>query len=45
VKGFLRKIDLDPATLEDVIVGCAYPEASQGNNIARIVSLLAGLPE
>jgi acetyl-CoA acyltransferase len=35
---------VDPATLEDVIAGCAYPEAAQGNNIARIASLLAGLP-
>ncbi|MES2531276.1 MAG: thiolase family protein, partial [Pseudomonadota bacterium] len=34
----------DPALLEDVILGCAYPEASQGNNLARIVGLLAGLP-
>lgn len=30
--------------LEDVILGCAYPEAPQGNNLARVVALLAGLP-
>jgi hypothetical protein len=35
---------LDPATIEDVIVGCAMPEAEQGLNIARIAALLAGLP-
>ncbi len=44
VKGLLQRTDLDPALLEDVILGCAYPEAAQGNNLARIVGLLAGLP-
>ena len=44
VKGLLKRTDLDPALLEDVILGCAYPEAAQGNNLARIVGLLAGLP-
>src|SRR5882762_2283316 len=44
VTGLLTRTDLDPALLEDVILGCAYPEAAQGNNLARIVGLLAGLP-
>jgi acetyl-CoA acyltransferase len=44
VKGLLQRTDIDPALLEDVILGCAYPEAAQGNNLARIVGLLAGLP-
>ena len=44
VRGLLQRTDLDPALLEDVVLGCAYPEASQGNNLARIVGLLAGLP-
>jgi acetyl-CoA acyltransferase len=35
---------LDPAAIEDVIVGCAMPEAEQGMNVARIGLLLAGLP-
>ncbi len=35
---------LDPALVEDVIVGCAMPEAEQGMNVARIGLLLAGLP-
>ncbi len=35
---------LDPARVEDVIVGCAMPEAEQGMNVARIGVLLAGLP-
>ena len=45
VQALLKRSDLDPALLEDVILGCAYPEAAQGNNLARIVGLLAGLPE
>jgi len=36
---------IDPAAIEDVIVGCAMPEAEQGMNVARIGSLLAGLPD
>ncbi len=36
---------LDPAAIDDVIVGCAMPEAEQGMNVARISALLAGLPE
>lgn len=44
IAGVLARADVDPATLEDVVAGCAYPEAAQGNNIARIASLLAGLP-
>jgi acetyl-CoA acyltransferase len=35
---------LDPAAIEDVIVGCAMPEAEQGMNVARIGLLLAGFP-
>jgi acetyl-CoA acyltransferase len=44
VRGLLQRNDLDPALIEDVILGCAYPEAAQGNNLGRIVGLLAGLP-
>ncbi|HVA00328.1 MAG TPA: acetyl-CoA C-acyltransferase [Terriglobia bacterium] len=41
----LRRVPgLDPAEVEDVILGCAMPEAQQGNNVARIASLRAGLP-
>src|SRR5438067_300523 len=35
---------LDPKTIEDVIAGCAFPEAEQGLNMARMAALLAGLP-
>jgi acetyl-CoA acyltransferase len=37
--------DLDPASVDDVIAGCAMPEAEQGINVARIALLLAGLPD
>lgn len=35
---------LDPADVDDVILGCAFPEGEQGMNMARMVSLRAGLP-
>jgi acetyl-CoA acyltransferase len=37
--------EIDPAAIDDVIVGCAMPEAEQGMNVARIALLLAGLPD
>ena len=37
--------EIDGSEIEDVIVGCAMPEAEQGMNIARIGALLAGLPD
>ncbi len=36
--------NLDPALIDDAIVGCAFPEAEQGGNVARMALLLAGLP-
>ncbi|MEW7973546.1 MAG: acetyl-CoA C-acyltransferase [Candidatus Thiodiazotropha endolucinida] len=36
---------LQPELIEDVIIGCAMPEAEQGLNVARVSSLLAGLPD
>lgn len=45
LKGLVEKLDLDPALLEDVVMGCAYPEAEQGMNIARIASFRAGFPQ
>lgn len=36
---------LDPAAINDVVVGCAFPEGEQGMNMARTALLLAGLPE
>lgn len=37
--------NLDPKAINDVIIGCAMPEAEQGMNVARVSSLLAGLPD
>lgn len=37
--------NLDPNTIEDAIVGCAFPEGAQGLNLARMGVLLAGLPK
>ena len=45
VSELVRRANLDPMLIEDLILGCAYPEGEQGDNIARITSLLAGLPQ
>ena len=45
IKGAVERVpQLDPKEIEDVIMGCAMPEAEQGMNVARIASLRAGLP-
>src|SRR5215469_1500790 len=45
IQGALQRVpQLDPKEIEDVIFGCAMPEAEQGMNVARIASLRAGLP-
>ena len=45
MKGALERVpQVDPKEIEDVILGCAMPEAEQGMNVARIASLRAGLP-
>ncbi len=45
IKGALERIpQLDPKEIEDVILGCAMPEAEQGMNVARIAALRASLP-
>jgi acetyl-CoA acyltransferase len=45
IKGALAHLpQLNPKEIEDVIMGCAMPEAEQGMNVARIASLRAGLP-
>jgi len=40
-----RAPGLDPAEIDDIVWGCAFPEAEQGLNLARYVGILAGLPE
>lgn len=44
VKGLVKKTGVKPDDIEDVILGCAFPEGEQGLNVARIVVFLAGLP-
>jgi acetyl-CoA acyltransferase len=44
LKGVLARTKIDPATIEDMIVGCAFPEGEQGFNVARLIWLLADLP-
>src|SRR5512141_1493999 len=45
IQGAMERIpQLDRKEVEDVIIGCAMPEAEQGMNVARIASLRAGLP-
>src|SRR5258705_12621809 len=45
ITGALARVpQLDKSEIEDVILGCAMPEAEQGMNVARIASLRAGLP-
>ena len=41
----LRRADVQPAAIEDVVLGCASPEGEQGLNVARQVGMLAGLPD
>ena len=44
VRHAVERAGLDPAEVEDVIMGCAMPQGSQGMNIARQIALAAGLP-
>jgi len=44
IKDAIARAKVDPKAIEDVILGCAMPEAEQGMNVARIASLRAGLP-
>ncbi|HLE85814.1 MAG TPA: thiolase family protein [Thermoanaerobaculia bacterium] len=44
VRGLLERVPVDPADLEDLIVGCAFPEGEQGFNVARMIDFLADLP-
>jgi acetyl-CoA acyltransferase len=44
IRGVLDRSGLDPAEVEDVTLGCAFPEAEQGMNVGRIAGVIAGLP-
>ena len=45
IKELLKRTEaLDPALIDDVIIGCAFPEGEQGLNMARLIAFRAGLP-
>jgi acetyl-CoA acyltransferase len=44
IKGLINKTGVDPQDIEDLILGCAFPEGEQGMNVARLIAQLAGLP-
>ena len=46
IRDLLKRVAvLNPEEIDDVILGCAFPEGEQGMNMARMVALRAGLPE
>ncbi len=44
IRGLLERTKVDPAEIEDIVLGCAFPEGEQGLNVARLIGLLADLP-
>mgnify|MGYP001416555508 CR=1 FL=1 len=44
IKGLLERTGIDPHDVEDIIIGCAFPEGEQGMNIARVAAMKAGVP-
>jgi len=44
VRGLIERTGVKPEDIEDVIVGCAFPEGEQGFNVARLIGFLADLP-
>ncbi len=45
VRGLVERSGVKPEDIEDLIVGCAFPEGEQGMNVARLIGLLADLPQ
>ena len=45
VRGLLEKIKVEPSHINDLVLGCAFPEGPQGMLMAKGVAILAGLPE
>lgn len=45
VKGLLEKTGVDGKEIEDLILGCAFPEGEQGFNVAKLIAMIAGLPQ
>ncbi|WP_019833959.1 thiolase family protein [Sphingomonas sp. PR090111-T3T-6A] len=44
IRGLLEKTRVDAAEIEDIVLGCAFPEGEQGLNVARLIGLLADFP-
>ena len=44
VKELVERTGIKPELIEDIIVGCAFPEGEQGFNLARMITFLSGLP-
>ena len=44
IRGLIERTGVDAAEIEDIILGCAFPEGEQGLNVARLIGLLADLP-
>ncbi|MFZ5706725.1 MAG: thiolase family protein [Pseudomonadota bacterium] len=44
IRGLIAKTGVKPEDIEDIVLGCAFPEAEQGLNVARLIGLLADLP-
>ncbi|MCH2268106.1 thiolase family protein [Candidatus Thalassarchaeum betae] len=44
-KALIDRSGIDPVAFDDLLMGCGYPEAEQGYNIARLVTFLAGMPD
>ena len=44
IRGLIERTGVDAAEIEDIILGCAFPEGEQGLNVARMIGLLADLP-
>ena len=45
VRALVAESGIDPATIEDLVLGCAFPEGEQGLNAAKLIAFIAGLPE
>lgn len=44
LRGVIERSGVDPREIDDIVMGCAFPEAEQGGNLARIAALRAGVP-
>ena len=45
VKALVERTGIDPNEVEDLLVGCAFPEGEQGLNVAKLIGFIAGLPQ